>query len=384
MMLLALKMLTGDRAKYFGILVGLSFASLLITQQGAIFLGLTARTYQFIQDTGPADLWIMDPEMEHHSDSKRMLETSLTRARGVDGVEWAVPMYRAFASLRLPSGATRSCIMVGVDDASLVGLPSEFVEGSADGLRREGGVLVDHATLAGSLGVKGLDGTKRALTMGDVLELNDKRATVVGVYRQKPSFFWEPTIYTTYPRAKAFAPQQRRLLTFVMVKVKPGIDVETVQRNLVEATGQMALTATQFKTKTAMYILTQTGILINFAIAIGLGFLVGAAIAGQTFFNFVADNLRYFAALKAIGATDATISRMVMAQALAAGGMGFGLGSGAAALFGNGVGESLAFSMPWPLVVFGAGMILTISVIASYISARKLHRLEPGMVFRAS
>ena len=37
MNLVALKMLVGDRAKYLGIIMGLTFASLLITQQLAIF-----------------------------------------------------------------------------------------------------------------------------------------------------------------------------------------------------------------------------------------------------------------------------------------------------------------------------------------------------------
>lgn len=383
MIRLALKMLTGDRAKYFGILVGLTFASLLITQQGAIFLGLTARTYQFIQDTNQGDLWVMDPEMEHHSDSKRMLETVLNRARGVDGVEWAVPMYRAFASLRLPNGAVRSCIMVGVDDASLVGLPSEFAQGSAESLREEGGVIVDAATVGGSLGIRQSDGTKRPLAVGETLELNDTRAKVVGIYKQKPSFFWEPTIYTTYPRAKEFTPQVRRQLTFVMIKLKPGVSTSAVQASLTQATGQLVLTSEQFKLKTATYILTQTGILINFAIAIGLGFLVGAAIAGQTFYNFVNDNLRYFAALKAIGATDAVISRMVIVQALAAAGIGLGLGAGLAAMFGRGVGDSLAFYMPWQLLVFATVLLLTISASVAFISIRKLRRLEPAVVFKA-
>ena len=41
---IALKMLMGDRAKFFGILMGLTFASLLITQQMAIFIGLMTRS----------------------------------------------------------------------------------------------------------------------------------------------------------------------------------------------------------------------------------------------------------------------------------------------------------------------------------------------------
>ena len=41
---IALKMLIGDRAKYIGIIMGITFASLLITQQLAIFFGLLSRT----------------------------------------------------------------------------------------------------------------------------------------------------------------------------------------------------------------------------------------------------------------------------------------------------------------------------------------------------
>ena len=40
----ALKMLVGDRAKYIGIIIGLTFASLLITQQSAIFAGIMTHT----------------------------------------------------------------------------------------------------------------------------------------------------------------------------------------------------------------------------------------------------------------------------------------------------------------------------------------------------
>ena len=383
MNLVALRMLIGDRAKYFGILVGLAFASLLITQQGAILLGLTTRTWQFIADTPAADLWVMDPEMEHHADSKKMLGRELDRVRSVEGVEWAVPMYRAFATLRLPNGSLRTCILVGVDDASLIGAPMEFVQGSAESLRGEGAVVVDQATLLDKLGVRGPTGDKRPIAVGDVLELNDRRAVVAGVYRQSPQFFWEPTVYTTYSRAKDFAPAERRQLTFVMVKVRAGADVAAVQRAIREQTGMECRTNAEFKLQTAMYILTQTGILINFAIAVGLGFLVGAAIAGQTFYNFVNDNLRYFAALKAIGASDWTLARMVMLQAGVASAIGFGLGAGAAALFGRSVGDTLAFYLPWPLLVFSGAAVGLIAAGSAFVGVLKLRRLEPAVVFKA-
>jgi len=84
--ILALKMLAGDRAKYIGIILGLTFASLLITQQAAIYSGLMTRTYAQIADTSSADIWVTDPEVEFIEDMKRMLDRELYRVRGVEGV----------------------------------------------------------------------------------------------------------------------------------------------------------------------------------------------------------------------------------------------------------------------------------------------------------
>ena len=49
---IAIKMLMGDKGKYLGIVMGLTFASLIMTQQPAIFLGLMSRSYSFISDVG--------------------------------------------------------------------------------------------------------------------------------------------------------------------------------------------------------------------------------------------------------------------------------------------------------------------------------------------
>src|SRR6478609_9659960 len=135
---IALKMLVGDRAKFFGIVLGLTFASLLITQQGSIFCGLMCRTAGQIYDITGADLWVMDANVRYIDDVKPMTESSLYRVRGVDGVQWAVPLYKGNARAKLNSvGFDRQekryrtfevieqVIMVGLDDSSLVGAPPE-------------------------------------------------------------------------------------------------------------------------------------------------------------------------------------------------------------------------------------------------------------------
>jgi len=52
MIRIALRMLLGDKLKYAGLVAGLAFATLLITQQGSIFAGFVLRTGAWIRDTG--------------------------------------------------------------------------------------------------------------------------------------------------------------------------------------------------------------------------------------------------------------------------------------------------------------------------------------------
>src|SRR4051794_27177739 len=128
---IALKMLVGDRAKFFGIVLGLTFAALLITQQGSIFCGLMLRTAGQITDITGADLWVMDHSVRYVDDVKPMLENNLYRVRGVEGVLWAVPLYKGNARVKVnPMGrkddrpiVIEQVILLGLDDASLVGAP---------------------------------------------------------------------------------------------------------------------------------------------------------------------------------------------------------------------------------------------------------------------
>jgi putative ABC transport system permease protein len=393
----ALKMLIGDRAKYLGIIMGLTFASLLITQQAAIFCGLMARTYGFVSDTHQPDIWVMDNKVQFIDDIKPLQDTQLLRVRGIEGVEWAVPLYKGLIKARLDNGNFQTCNVIGLDDATLMGGPPKMVPdstgkvGTLADLRLSESVIVDKVGAYDKLARKfyRADGKedpaqKTPLKIGDILELNDHRAVVVGLCETTRTFQSQPVVYTTYNRATTFAPQERKLLSFIIAKAKPGQDVETLCRRIEErTTGLMARTSPQFEWMTVYYFMKYTGIPINFGIAVALGFVVGTAIAGQTFYNFTLDNLRHFGALKAMGTPNSTLFRMVLLQASLTGVLGYGIGVGAAALFGWSAGKSeLAFKLP-PLLLVGTGVAVTlICVFASMLSLWKLVRLEPAIVFK--
>ena len=109
---IALKMLTGDKAKFYGIVLGLTFAALLITQQGSIFCGLMNRTRSQIQDVHDAGIWVMDPKTQYLDEVKALPDQDLYRVRGVEGIEWAVPLFKGTARAKVHTdGKFRAVIL---------------------------------------------------------------------------------------------------------------------------------------------------------------------------------------------------------------------------------------------------------------------------------
>ena len=382
---IALKMLIGDRGKYLGIIMGLTFASLLITQQSSIFTGLMTRTYGAISDLAQPDIWVMDPKVQFIDDIKPLQDTELFRIRSVPGVAWAVPLYKGLLKARLEDGNYQICNVLGLDDTTLIGGPPVMLAGSLSDLRRQDAIIVNdvgaNTRLAKPSPVPG--GRPVPLRIGDTLEINDHRAVVVGICRVSRTFQSQPVVYTTYSRATTFAPRERKLLSFVLVKAQAGLDPQTLTRRIREQTGLAAHTSQEFKDLTYDYFMKYTGIPINFGIAVGLGFLIGTAIAGQTFYNFTLENIRYFGTLKAMGATNGILLRMILLQALLVGSLGYGLGVGGASLFGYLLGGTeLSFRLTRELLVFAGTAIGLIIILSALISIRKVMTLEPAIVFK--
>ena len=380
---IALKMLMGDRGKYLGIVMGLTFASLIMTQQPAIFIGLMMRSYSFITDVGLPDIWVMDPKVQFIDDVKPMQDMELYRVRGIEGVKWAMPLYKGLIKARLANGNFQTCNVIGLDDATLIGGPPRMLEGRLEDLRRSDAVIVDRDGAVEKLGVPGPDGKPIPLKVGDSLELNDRRAIVVGIAKNTRTFQSQPVVYTTYTRAMMYAPRERKLLSFILVKAKPGEDLELLSERIRRSTGLQAYTQKGFQKLTYDYFMANTGIPINFGISVTLGFIVGAAIAGQTFYSFTMENLRQFGVLKAMGASNWTLLRMILLQATLVGAIGYGLGVGLTSLFGRAMRNTiLACKFPWQLLVFSGLGVMLICIFAALISIRKVIQLEPAVVFK--
>ena len=377
MLWIAWKMLVGNRVKYLGIVFGVVFAALLIAQQASIFCGLMSLTINQIRDVEGPGIWVMDKGVQYVDDIKPLADTELFRVKGVPGVEWAVRFYKGIARARLEEGTYEQMILLGLDDATLVGAPRQLFMGSIADLRKPDAVIIDDA------------GYRRIwpdepFRIGRTFEMNDRRAVVVGLAKAGRTFTSFPIVYTRYSQAVLFAPPERRVLSFVLAEAAPGVTPEEVCRRIEERTGLQAVTRTQFLWKTIIYYLRKTGIPLNFGITVLLGFFVGTAIAGQTFYLFTVENIRQYGALKAMGASNWTILTMVLAQGLQVGLVGYGLGVGLAAVFGWWVrgASRLAFFMPWEVLAITGAAVFVIVLVASLVSIRKVLVVEPAIVFR--
>lgn len=384
---IALHMLFGDRGKFLGIIVGIAMSSVIIIQQPSILVTMLSHTYSLISDISLPDIWIMDPKVRTSEDARPLLDTHLYRVRGIGGVEWAVPLYKGSLTVRLENGELERAVMLGLDDATLIGGPGEMVEGSLTDLRMPDAVIVDEAgargRLARQMGRPGEPG--EPLRVGDTLEINEKRATVVGIAKATPDFHSQPILYTTYNRAKTYSPQERKFLSFILAKAKPGLSPEDVARSVALATGLAAYTSDQFKERSLDFMLHNSSMLINFGFVVLVGFVVGTAVTGQIFYNFTLDNLRYFGVFKAMGATNRMLLGMILLQALLAGLAGFGIGSGLTAAFAASTwrNNEMKLEVGLPLLCAGGLAVLAIVLAAAFFSARKVLRLEPGEVFKS-
>ncbi len=382
---LALKMLTGDRSKYFGIVFGVMFASLLIAHQVSIFIGIMARTTSQIRDVQEADVWVMDTNVRYIDETTGMAETDLERVRGVEGVDWAVRFYkgqvRARRSEGYAPGATadfRSVIMLGIDDATMIGAPAEMIMGSLADLKQPDAVIIDEAAFTYLW-------PGEPLRVGMELEMNDTRAVVAGICKASPPFQSLGIVYTLYSRAMHYAPPERRLMSFVLAKPGAGVAPDELCRRIEEKTRLKALTADQFCACTVAFYMKNTGIPVNFGITVLLGFIVGVAIAGQTFYLFTIENLKQFGALKAMGAGNLKIVGMILVQATVVGVLGYGIGIGLAAAFFESTKDVLAlkgFHMYSEVMAGTAVAVFFIVILASLLSIRRVLVLEPAVVFR--
>jgi len=376
----ALRMLTGDRAKYIGLIFAIAFSTFLLENQSSIFAGIMKRTTNQILDVTDADIWVMDKKTLYVDEVKALTDNDLYRVRGVPGVLWAVQLFKGQPRAKALDGTYRVVIMLGLDDASLVGAPTrdKMLLGTVDDLRQPDAVIIDRVGYSFLF-------PGQPLALGRTLELNDHLVRIVGIAEASAPWGTFPVMFSRYSQAIKFVGRERNQLSFVLVKPQPGLAVQELCARIEEHTGLRAVSSIDFAWQTVRYYIRNTGIPVNFGITIGIALIVGAVVAGQTFYIFTMENLKQFGALKAIGVTNTRIVGMILLQALTVVAIGYALGSGIAGVFFTITlrnDPTRGMVLLWQNMLGVAGAISVAVFLASLLSIRRVLVLEPAVVFR--
>src|SRR6266568_4133194 len=236
----ALRMLTGDRAKYLGLIFAIAFCTFLLENQTSIFASILKRTGSQILDVTDADVWVMDGKTEYFEQTKALKDTDLTRVRGVNGVEWAVKLFKGYPVARTRAGKFAASILLGIDDATLTGAPRKMLLGSWERLREPDSIVIDNAGYI-------LLFPDEPLELGREIEMNDHKVKIVGISDASAPFLSNPVIHTRYSEAVNFVGHERTQLSYVLVRSQPGVNAEEVCRRIEAQTGLRARTIDQFR-----------------------------------------------------------------------------------------------------------------------------------------
>lgn len=394
MLRVALKMLIGDRVKYAGLLFGIAFTSFLVTFAASYFAGFMTQGFALITENPGTDVWVMDPAVRSIAPTTNMAASALDRVRSVEGVATAVPLALGTADVRFPNGRFQSFQIIGVDDATLAGLPPLRSDVAAIILRSPDAVVVASGGTSGKLqtpvekadqwygGPPRFDVPTRTLAAGDDLLVNDRRVSVVGRARAQPRYPPRPLLYTTYSNALRILLPERRNLTFVLVTATSGVAPRTLAKRIENRTGYRARASDDFKADTVRWILANSEDVGDVETMLAIAILVGFGVTGVLLYIFTNENLRQYAVLKAMGATRRLLLGMIFVQAGLCAILGTGLGLGVCAVAGQFLaGSDYPFRMMWFTPIIGALAVLMVSIVCAAISARPALRLEPGVVF---
>jgi len=372
MWVLARKILLHDRVKFAVAAAGVSISVLLVLVQIGLYFGFMENASTLI-DHGKADLWVTARGNENFDFAAPMDERLYYRVAEVPGVARAERMILAFGQFKLPDGGTQGVQVVGIEPDAHLLRPWNLVAGDQRRISDIDGIVVDR-TEFGKLKIEKL---------GERREISDTRAKVVGLTEGIRSFTTSPFVFTNLDTARAYSRMGPNNLTYVLIEVQPGIDVMKLKADLERIEQVDAYTKAELSARTRDYWSTRTGVGTGFFMTAVMGVIVGLVVVGQILYNGTLEHIKEYGTLKAMGAENGAIVRVILYQALISAVVGFVAGSGLAmAARGGMAAANLKVALSPNLLLATAALTATMCAIAALLSILKVLRLDPAVVFK--
>ena len=370
---LASRNLFHDRIRLIATVVGIVFSIVLVTVQLGVFMSFERMITTMI-DHAQADFWIVPAETRSFEDASLLSGRERLHALSIDGVTEAIPVIVGYASWRKPNGgASKSVILVGTPLTSNGMYPWDVVEGSRGDLSMPGSVAIDRS-YSTQLGIP---------QVGGKAEINNQKTRVVAMTKGIRSFTTTPHVFTSLDTARAYLGVPPSKANYFIVLVAPHASAASVRNRLAASMPDVeVLTSEEFRHRSLLFWLFDTGAgaaLLGSAI---LGVIVGTIIVAQTLYSSAKDHLKEFATLRAIGSSRGYILKVILGQALLSAVVGFSM---AAAIDFSLVRATADAALPivmTPELTLGL-FVLTVAMcsIAAVSAIRVVMRNDPVLVF---
>jgi len=370
---LAQRNLFHDKVRLTVTLTGIVFSVVLIVVQLGLFLGFMTATSNLIDHSG-ADLWITSKNVPYVEQGVAFSERKLNQVRAVQGVADAQKIIAHWTQWKRHDGGQESVQIVGINVDDPIERPWNLVEGRVEDLKSPDAVILDEL-------YKQKLGVTRA---GEVFEIGGYRARVVGFTRGIRSFTTSPYVFTSFKNAQDYTGLREDQTLFILVKLAPGANVEQVRRKLHDQVKDVdVLTNAQFGHMTTFYWMFTTGAGVAVLIAAVLGLVVGFVVVAQTIYATTMDHIREYGTLKAMGAPNRYVYKVIMKQAAISAVIGYVLGMIVSVFVVHGSQKGgAAILMPPPMAVGMFFLTLAMCVGAALVSINKVTRIDPAMVFK--
>jgi putative ABC transport system permease protein len=370
---IARRNLLHDKTRFAITLVGVTFCVVLIFAQVGIYLGFM-HDASIIIDNTQADIWILSKNSKNFDFPQPFTERKLRKVKETPGVAWADHLVLGWANMKLPNGGAENIELVGFNPETGVGGPWRLKEGSVQALKAGNGVIVDESAVAKLGGVR----------LGDSVEILEHKVRVVGISEGIRGLTTAPYVFTAYRTAQDIVPYLFERTVFILARVAPGYDSHDVVARLREIRDVDVYTKEQYSLKTRLYWTWETGIGVGFGLTAVMAIVVGMVIVGQTIYTATVEHLREFGTLKAIGAANRDVYRIIFEQALINAVLGYIIGGLITVAVVQSYGlTGLVMVIPPSLITVVFAVTVVMCVSASFISVRKALHVDPLIVFRA-
>ena len=368
MVALGRKNLFAEKTRLLISVGGVAFSVLLIVVLFGLYQGLNDMLVAYVNSVD-ADIWVAQSgstDMFHGiSLIPKDVEGQLKELPEVKSVDALVGRQVAFSL----AGKEAHTFLMGYDTSRNVGGPISIDEGASTPQR--GQIIIDRVFAR-----------SKGLNIGDRVQILGRDIEVAGISERGNVMVYQ---YSFVPQTDA-----RELLkmdgydNYLLVKLNNPADRAAVVSAIDQVPGVHALDKQAFAQSNAQA-LTDTFLPIIMVLVV-IGFGVGVAVTGLTIYTATVEKTREYGVLKATGASNWQLYRVIFEQALISGTLGYAVGAFLAILvirLAEYLVPSFVVSISLEALVTIYGLSILMSLIASYIPIRRIVKIDPAMVFKS-